>query len=182
MIKTCSAIVFCLILTGISSSCSNNKNSKDPASGRNMIHQQDDGSYFLKLEDAACYVDQTDPSGNTAEWKFEVPGPGRYKVWLSSATIDTLNLRYSNPVKVNLLDNQLIKSPECDRIIRNSDDVNHPYYRTDSYMGSFYFPEPGEYNIQVISEKVTKINKTSQNNTIEENTKLVSLILTPANR
>jgi len=182
MIKTCSAIVFCLILAGISSSCSNNKISKDPTAGGNMIQQQDDGSYFLKLEDAACYVDQTDPSGNTAEWKFRVPGPGRYKVWISSATIDTMNLRYSNPVKVSLLDNQLVKSPECDRIIRNSDDVSHPYYRTDSYMGSFYFPEQGEYNIQVISEKVTKINMTSQNNTVEENTKLVSLILTPATR
>lgn len=182
MIRTSLTIVFCLILAGISSSCSNNKNSKDPASGRNMIHQQDDGSYFLKLEDAACYVDQTDPSGNTAEWKFEVPGAGRYKVWLSSATVDTLNLRYSNPVKISLLDNQLVKSPECDRIIRSSDDVNHPYYRTDSYMGSFYFPEPGEYNIQVISEKVTKINMTSQDNTTKDNTKLVSLILTPATR
>jgi len=182
MIKTSIAIVFCLILAVISSSCSNNKNSKDPTYGRNMIHQQDDGSYFLKMEDAACYVDQTDPSGNTAEWKFEVPGAGRYKVWLSSATVDTLNLRYSNPVKISLLDNQLVKSPECDRIIRNSDDVSHPYYRTDSYMGSFYFPEPGEYNIQVISEKVTKINMTSQNNTTEDNTKLVSLILTPATR
>lgn len=182
MIKNSFAIVFCLILAGISSSCSNNKNSNDSTSGRNMIHQQDDGSYFLKLEDAACYVDQSDPSGNTAEWKFRVPGPGRYKVWISSATIDTLHLMYSNPVKVSLLDNQLVKSPECDRIIRNSGDVSHPYYRTDSYMGSLYFPEPGEYNIQVISEKVTKNNMTGQNNTTEDNTKLVSLILTPATR
>lgn len=181
MIRAFFTLVFCLIILGISFSCNNNKNSKDSAVSGNMIPQQDDGSYFLKLEDAACYVDQTDPSGNTAEWKFEVPGPGSYKVWLSSATIDTLNLRYSNPVKISLLDNQLVKSPECDRIISNSDDVSHPYYRTDSYMGSLYFPEPGEYNIQVISEKVIKIN-TSQNNTFEENTKLVSLILTPMTR
>jgi hypothetical protein len=97
MIKTSFAVVFCLILAVIYSSSDNNKNSKDPTSGRNMIHQQDDGSYFLKMEDAACYVEQTDPTENTAE-----------------------------------------------------------------------------YNIQVISEKVTKTNMTSQNNTAEDNTKLVS--------
>jgi len=181
MIKAYFPIVFFLILAGFFSSCTNNKNSKDPDDARNMIQQQDDGSYFLKLEDAACYVDKDDPSGNTAEWKFEVPGPGRYKVWLSSATVDTLNLRYSNPVKISLLDNQLVKSPECDVIIRNSDDVSHPYYRTDSYMGSLYIPESGEYNIQIISEKVTKGNINEDNN-FNESTKLVSVILTPAIR
>lgn len=181
MIKTYFPIVFCLIFAGLFTSCSTNKNSKDPDNARNKIQQQDDGSYFLKLEDAACYVDQDDPSGNTAEWKFEVPGPGRYKVWLSSATVDTLNLRYSNPVKISLLDNQLVKSPECDVIIRNSDDVSHPYYRTDSYMGSLYIPESGEYNIQIISEKVTKANINEDNN-FNESTKLVSVILTPAIR
>lgn len=180
--KTYFATVFCLVLLGISWSCSNNKSSKYPAVSGNMIPQQDDGSYFLKLEDAACYYDQTNPSGNTAEWKFKVPGPGSYKVWLSSATVDTLNLRYSNPVKISLLDNQLVKSPECDRIVRNSDDVSHPYYRTDSYMGSLFFPEPGEYNIQIISEKVTKDNSINHDNKFNESTKLMSVILTPAVR
>jgi hypothetical protein len=95
---------------------------------------------------------------------------------------DTTNLSYASSVKISLLDNHIEKSPECDKIIRNSSDVAYPYFRTDSYMGSFYFPEQGEYNIQVISEKVVTKNIGSQNNTQADNTKLMSLILVPMTR
>jgi hypothetical protein len=147
-----------------------------------MISQQRDGSILLKLEEAICYNDKVNPSCNTAEWKFVVPKPGRYKVWLSSATRDTTNLSYTAPVKISLLDNQLEGSPECDKIVRDSEEVAYPYFRTDSYMGSFYIPEPGEYNIQIISEKVTTKEIRSQTQLIADNTRLMSLILIPMTR
>ena len=176
------AFILCLVLTGAFYSCNNKVSNKGSADGGNNISQQDDGTYLLKLEDAACYSDQVNPSGNTAEWRFVVPEPGRYKVWLSSATRDTTKLSYENIVKISLLDNHLEKNPECDKIVRNSNDVSYPYFRTDSYMGSLYFPEAGEYNIQVISEKVIAKAISSQNNINTENTRLMSLILVPMSR
>ena len=52
------------------------------------------------------------------------------------------------------------------------------YYRADSYMVSVYVSEPGEYNIQMISERVTAKNM----NTQLADTKLLSVILTPEMR
>ncbi len=157
-------------------------NSKESASQEGKIPPQEDGSFLLKLDDAACYNDVTNPSGNTAEWTFIVPGAGRYKVWLSSATTDTIHLGYSGSVKISLLDHHIEKIPECDTIIRNTNEVSYPYFRTDSYMGSFYFPEPGEYNIQVISEKVIAKESGSQISSQQIDTKLMSLMLIPMTR
>ncbi len=157
-------------------------NSKESARQEGKISAQKDGSFLLKLDDAACYSDESNPSGNTAEWTFIVPNAGRYKVWLSSATKDTIHLGYSGSVKISLLDNHIEKIPECDTIIRNTNEVSYPYFRTDSYMGSFYFPEPGDYNIQVISEKVIAKESGSQNSSQSEDTKLMSLILIPMTR
>lgn len=157
-------------------------NSKESAGQDGKIPPQKDGSFLLKLDDAACYNDVTNPSGNTAEWTFRVPNAGRYRVWLSSATKDTIHLGYSGSVKISLLDNHIEKIPECDTIIRNSNEVSYPYFRTDSYMGSFYFPEPGEYNIQVISEKVMAKESISQNSSQPNDTKLMSLMLVPMTR
>lgn len=157
-------------------------NSKESASLDGKISAQKDGSFLLKLDDAACYNDVANPSGNTAEWTFQVPAAGRYKVWLSSATTDTINLGYSGSVKISLLDNHIEKVPEWDTIFRNSNEVSYPYFRTDSYMGSFYFPEPGEYNIQVISEKVIARESGSATYSQSDNTKLMSLMLVPMTR
>jgi hypothetical protein len=157
-------------------------NSKESARQEGKISAQKDGSFLLKLDDAACYSDESNPSGNTAEWTFIVLNAGRYKVWLSSATKDTIHLGYSGSVKISLLDNHIEKIPECDTIIRNTNEVSYPYFRTDSYMGSFYFPEPGDYNIQVISEKVIAKESGSQNSSQSEDTKLMSLILIPMTR
>jgi hypothetical protein len=57
-------------------------------------------------------------------------------------------------VKVNILDDHLEVNPAVDKIVHNSGDVPFSYVRAYSYVGSFYIPEPGEYNIQVIREKV----------------------------
>ena len=173
---------FISLVTVILWSCSNQSERKGVNSGENLILQQEDGTISLKLEKAACYSDVVDPSSNTAEWNVVISQPGRYKVWLSSATKDTLDLNYTNAVKVSLLDNQLEADPECDKIIQNSDDVSYPYFRADSYMGSFYISEPGEYSVQVISEKVISKKARNQTASLSDNTRLMSVILTPMTR
>jgi hypothetical protein len=165
-----------------STSCNYQGWRKDNHISENSIIQAADGTFSLKLENAACYSNELNPSSNTAEWSVVVSKPGRYKVWLSSATKDTMYLHYANSVKVTMLDNQLEVSPECDKIISNSGDVPYPYYRADSYMGSFFISEPGEYSIQVISEKVIPKEAQNQGKAQSENTMLMSLILAPMTR
>jgi len=46
-------------------------------------------------------------------------------------------------------------------------------------MGSFYLSEPGEYNIQVISEKVIAKNTGTKNASPTDDTILMSVMLTP---
>lgn len=148
----------------------------------NAVLQDSDGTFALNMADAACYSDDVDPASNTAEWNVVVSKPGTYKVWLSSATKDTTNLSYINAVKITLLDKLIEVDPVIDRVVLNSDDVSYPYFRADSYAGSFYFSEPGEYSIQVISEKV--LSKEAMNNSSPgpDDTRLMSVILTPLTR
>lgn len=148
----------------------------------NIILQQDDGSFMLKLEKAACYSNVSDPSTNTAEWNVRVSRPGRYDVWLSSATRDTFDLNYANSVRVTLLDKEFEVDPAIDKIVRNTKEVTYPYFRADSYIGSFYFSEPGDYNIQLISEKVLSKQQREQSAYLSDNTLLMSVILTPLTR
>lgn len=145
----------------------------------NKITQAPDGTISLGIEKAQCYNNAVDPSNNTAEWNFVVEKPGRYDVWVSSLTKDTMDLQYANSVKVNLQDVRLEAKPIGNKIVEDAKDVHYPYFRADSYMGTFYFNEPGEYSIQLISEKVIqKDSNLSALNDIDH-TKLVSVILTP---
>lgn len=173
------AIVLVSVLFGWS--CGRNQALRNSEKG-NAILQQDDGTLSLNLDKAATYSDAVDPSSNTAEWNFIVSKPGRYKVWLSSATKDTTNLKYSAPVKLSFMDKLIEISPGCDKIVRNSGDIAYPYFRADSYMGSFYISEPGQYNIQIISEKVLSKELRSQISQVQSDTKLMSVILTPMTR
>jgi hypothetical protein len=158
-------------------SCGHLGKTKDLHEADNRILQQNDGTVSLILDQAACYNDAVNPSNNTADWNVVISKPGRFKVWLSSATKDTLNLKYENSVRISLLDDQLEVDPACDKIIQNSNIVHYPYFQADSYMGSVYVSEAGEYNIQIISEKV--VPKNSRNNSLADETKLMSVILTP---
>ena len=131
------------------------------------------------LDKADFYNDAANPSNNTADWDVVISKPGHYRVWLSSATKDTSDLNYSGSVRISLLDNQLSAKPECDKIIQNASDVHYPYFRADSYMGSVYVSEPGEYNVQLTSEKVIAKSAEDKNTSPVEDTKLMSVILTP---
>lgn len=163
-------------------SCSHIGGAKDSHDTENRILQQKDGTVSLILDKAARYCDAGNPSNNTADWNIVISKPGRFKVWLSSATRDTSDLNYANLVRISLLDNQLEANPVCDKIVRNSQDVPSSYFRADSYIGSVYVSEPGEYNIQIISEKVIAKEDDSQSTSPADDTRLMSVILTPSTR
>ena len=163
-------------------SCGQQGTTKNSQEAENRILQQADGTVSLKLDKAVCYSDAVNPTNNTADWNVVISKPGRFKVWITSATKDTSDLSYSNSVKVNILDDHLEVNPSVDKIVQNSGDVPHSWFRADSYVGSFYVPEAGEYNIQVISDKVIAKNTGSKNNPQVDDTMLMSVMLTPAIR
>jgi len=175
------AYLLCLVLIPVLS-CSHSESKKSLRDVENRILQQNDGTVSLILDKAECYSDVANPSNNTADWNIVISKPGRFKVWLSSATKDTSDLNYANSVRISLLDDQLEATPACDKIVRNSSDVQLPYYRADSYIGSVYVSEPGEYNIQLISEKVTAKKDKSSIAALADETKLMSVMLTPMTR
>jgi hypothetical protein len=164
-------------------SCGQQSTTKNTQDAENRIVQQADGTVSLKIDKAVCYNDAVNPSNNTADWNIVISKPGRFKVWLSSATKDTSGLRYSSSVKVNIMDDHLEVNPSIDKIVQNSGDVPQSYFRADSYVGSFYVPAAGEYNIQVISDKVIAKNAGSKTGDARiDDTMLLSVILTPAIR
>lgn len=175
------AYLICLVLIPVWS-CGHTGVTKDLDGAKNRVLQQRDGTVSLILDKAECYNDAVNPSNNTADWNVVISKPGRFKVWLSSATKDTSNLRYQNSVRIRLLDDQLEANPVCDKIVQNSSEVHYPYFRADSYMGSVYVSEPGEYNIQIISEKVVSKTTVTKNNSLADDTKLMSVLLTQTSR
>jgi hypothetical protein len=165
-------------------SCTNTGVQKDSNNkvARNKIIQQADGTISLKVDKADCYQDEMNPSSNTAEWSVVVNKSGRFNVWLSSATIDTTDLKYNNSVMLSILDNRIEAHPECDKIILNSSDVSYPYYRADSFIGSLYIQDTGLYNIQIISEKIIPKEVKKEKSSDLDNSKLLSVFLTPIKR
>lgn len=178
-------LVFLSVLMVFAVSCSNSESGKPVRNETavNKIIQQDDGTISLDIRKASCYNNSSDPSSNTAEWSFVVSKAGRYNVWLSSATTDTLNLNYNTSVKITLLDERLEVKPVGDKIVLDTRDVRRPYFRADSYMGTFYIKDPGEYIIQLISEKVIpEAMATEDEKGSSSSTKLMSVFLTPMTR
>jgi len=51
-------------------------------------------------------------------------------------------LKYDNSVMLSILDNRIEARPACDKIIRNSSDVDYPYFRADSFIAHFIFRIP----------------------------------------
>jgi hypothetical protein len=146
---------------------------------QNKIRQKDDGTISLMVDKADCYHDMINPESNTAEWNVVVSKSGRYNVWLSSATIDTTDLKYKNSVRLNILDNRFESLPVCNKVIHNSSDVTYPYYRADSFMGSLYLKDTGLYNIQIISDKIVPKDYRKDGSDISDESKLLSVFLTP---
>jgi hypothetical protein len=175
-----------LVLTGVVlfSSCGNSGEQKDLKNKivQNRVLQQEDGTISLKVDKADCYQDVTNPSSNTAEWNVVVSKSGRFKVWMSSATRDTTDLKYHSSVLFSILDNRLETRPVCDKIIYNSSDVAYPYFRADSFIGSLYIQDTGLYNVQLISEKIITKEIQKNGSSVSDNSKLLSVFLTPETR
>lgn len=168
---------------GILSSCGNNDTkTADENATVKKIMQQPDGTISLQLDNADCYSDKQDPSENTAEWNVVVSKSGRYNVWLSSATRDTTDLNYKNKVLVSVHETRIEGRPAPDKIIRNSSEVSYPYYRADSFIGSMYIKDTGEYQIQVISEQILPKDASMGDGSKEDLSKLLSVSFTPVKR
>lgn len=171
-----------LVVCGISIFYSCNKsvknNEAEYITSENCLSQQSDGSISLKVDKADCYHDIINPSTNTAEWNVRVSKSGRFNVWLTSATKDTTNLKYQNSVMLSILDNRLEANPGCDKIVHGSKDVDFPYFRADSFMGSLYIQDTGLLNIQLISEKILPDNFQKAESVLNDDSRLISVSLT----
>ncbi|MCU0409515.1 MAG: hypothetical protein MUD02_11260 [Bacteroidales bacterium] len=162
-------------------SCGQQGNDSQPSAenGNGSIRQQSDGSISLSIDKAECYNDLEDPSNNTAEWSVLLSKPGRFDVWLSSATTDTSSMKYAKAVQLSVRDKRLEAMPECDRVVLDATDVSYPYFRADSFMGSLYLQDTGIVSIQVISDKILPAQPGAG---AGPDTRMLSLFLTPSVR
>ena len=169
----------CGVVILLTFSCGNSGKKSENTVGDDghKVKQLDDGTINLQIDKAFCYNNISDPSYNAAEWNIIVTKPGRYEVWLSSATIDTLDLQYKNLVTISFQEKQLNVKPVSNKIVLNSRGVRYPYYRADSYMGEFYIQDPGEYSVQLISEKV--IAKSDTISGVLDHTRVLSVFMRP---
>lgn len=142
------------------------------------ITEQEDGSIVLDLEKAYLLQDSLHPDMNTAEWAFRVESTGRYELWLSSFTRDTMNLHYEVPVIINFEQKRIRANPIGNEIILDTPGTGKDYYRADSRLGSLYIDSPGDYRIQIVSAKVRPCEDFSNRSGLRH-TELRSLILKP---
>jgi hypothetical protein len=170
-------------IAGISlffTSCNNTKPKNNMTA--QAIRQRADGTISLKLDNADCYAKMTDRSDNTAEWNVVVSKSGRYNVWISSATLDTTDLKYKSSVMVNVQDKMIEAHPDCDKIVLNSSDVPYPYFRADSFIGSLYLQDTGQFYIQVKSEMILPKDYRINRSSAADIAKLISVSFMPATR
>jgi len=175
-------ILGCIMIAGIGLLFSCNNRKPESNSIARKIKQQDDGTISLEIEKADRYTDMADRSDNTAEWNVVVKKSGRYNVWISSATLDTIDLNYKNSVMVNVQDKMIQAHPDCDKIITNSGDVPYPYFRADSFIGTLYLQDTGEFYIQVTSEMILPENYPAGEYSASDIAKLISVSFTPVTR
>lgn len=133
----------------------------------------------LRISDAALIQVDSNPQYNTAEWHFTVNKAGRYDVWLSSLTSDTTFLQFADSVIITAGDSRITGRPVGDEIITDDGSVKAPWYRANSHMGSVFFSKPGEYQVQVISDRVEKLSSDLSDLSVDKGILINSLILKP---
>ena len=133
----------------------------------------------LSIGEAELIEVDDNPQYNTAEWLFKVEKPGRWDVWLSSLTVDTTQLHFAENVIITAGETKLEKKPVSDRIVLGDRSITGPWYRADSHMGSVFFSKPGEYQVQVISDKVEPHSSDLSQLSIAKHTLINSVILKP---
>ncbi|HUW91831.1 MAG TPA: hypothetical protein VMV74_01600 [Bacteroidales bacterium] len=178
LLRKTGGIVFIVLLSLVS--CKDNKGDDgSKLTGKNDKVTGRDGGITLLIENADLIQVDSNPQYNTAEWSFEVKKPGRYDVWLSSITCDTSHLLYADNVTITAGDSRLEKMPVGDEIVTDDKSVRSPWFRADSHMGSVFFSEPGEYQIQVISDRVLPHSSDPAKVDIDKHTLINSLIFKP---
>lgn len=160
-------------------SCGHQSGSTSEIQGRLGDASAQDGGVVLLVEKADLLQLEDRPEYNTAEWLVTVDKPGRYDIWLSSLTLDTLQLNYSDDVIVTAGETRLTKMPLGDLIVTGDKSVTGPWYRADSHMGSVFFSKPGEYPVQVISDKLESRSDNLSNPAADRQTLITSLIIKP---
>ena len=174
--------VFTLFIVGLTfvvGSCGNNGMETEDIQTESYITEQADGTIILDLEKAYLLQDSLRPDMNTAEWFFKIKKKGRYELWLSSYTRDTMNLRYEGPVYINFRDKKIkAESIIGNEIVLDTPNIGNMYYRADSRLGSVYVEKAGDYNIQISGSQVRPCEVSLQN-TSSRHTELRSLILKP---
>jgi hypothetical protein len=168
------ALVALVSMTG----CKDNRSTAVDKSGKNDRSAGHEGGVTLFIADADLIEVDSNPRYNTAEWNFTVKNPGRYDVWLSSLTCDTSHLRFNDIVTITAGDTRLEKRPIGDEIVTDKS-VKEPWFRADSHMGSIFFSEPGEYQVQVISDRVMPHHSDASGVSIDKHTLINSVILKP---
>ncbi len=170
--------VFALVVLMSMTGCKDNKVTADKLE-KNDKSAGRDGGVTLLIADADLIEVDSNPRYNTAEWNFTVKSPGRYDVWLSSLTCDTSHLYFDDIVTITAGDSRIEKKPVGDEIVMTDMSVKEPWYRADSHMGSIFFGEPGEYQVQVISDKVIPHQSDTSKLNIDKHTLINSVILKP---
>ncbi len=155
------------------------KQSKKARSENSAVNSE---GVVLRISDAALIQVDSNPEYNTAEWHFTVNKAGRYDVWLSSLTRDTTFLNFADSVIITAGDTRLTGRPVGDEIVTDDISVKKPWYRADSHMGSIFFREPGEYQVQVISDRVREFTSDLSDLSVDKETLINSLILKPTVR
>lgn len=169
-------MVFVLSLTACNDNGEVSRRGKHAVSDQNT--EKTDGVTLL-IKDAALIQVDSNPQYNTAEWHFTVLKPGRFDVWLSSLTCDTAHLQFGDNVVITAGDSRLTKMPIGDEIVVEDKSVQEPWYRADSHMGSIFFSKAGEYQVQVISDRVERRTADLSDLSIDKHTLINSLILKP---
>ncbi|MBS0011673.1 MAG: hypothetical protein KFF49_09710 [Bacteroidales bacterium] len=167
-----------LLMLIIAGGCANSDNDNTGSYDISSITEQADGTIILNLKEAYMLQDSLHPDMNTAEWLVNIKNRGRYELWLSSLTKDTMDLQYDAPVIINLCDKSIRAHPIGNKIVLDAPDAGDIYFRADSRLGSVYVDKPGSYNIQVVSSKVRHVQQ-AESMSNSQHTQLRSLILKP---
>jgi hypothetical protein len=170
-------VVFGMIFLLALTSCADRGVADYDKTGKSGDAISRDGVITLLITEADLIQVDSNPQYNTAEWSFVVKNPGRYDIWLSSLTRDTLHLRYKENVTITAGDSRIEKKPVGDKIVTDDPKVKKPWYRADSHMGSVFFSEAGEYQVQVISDGVISHFSDTSRISNDNHTRINSLII-----
>lgn len=159
--------------------CNHDNNNGQAGNGRKDGTDVRVESIVLSIAEAELIEVDDKPQYNTAEWMFTVEKPGRYDVWLSSLTVDTMQLRFGDDVIITAGETKLEKKPVSDRVVTEDQSIKEPWFRADTHMGSIFFSKPGEYQVQVISDRVGPYTSDLSQINTAEHTLISSVILKP---